>query len=117
MSSSLALPPSLLRLGSNSTQPCARESSSTNIGIKKIRLIENQNDILLAEEDLSWIRATFTKDELTVFETGGHLGNLAHPAVQKAILEALENLNPIRPKRGIGSAKEGKASFPSLVCE
>ena len=79
---------------------------------QKIRLIENQNDILLAEEDLKWIRATFTPDELTVFETGGHLGNLAHPAVQKAILGALEDLNPVpvKPKKHI--EKTEKLSVP-----
>ena len=79
---------------------------------KKIRLIENQNDILLAEEDLKWLTTTFPQNELTVFETGGHLGNLAHPAVQKAILGALEDLNPIAVKTKKGFEKTGRAVTP-----
>jgi hypothetical protein len=57
-----------------------------------IRLIVNRNDILLAEEDLEWLKTAIGPERLTIFEKGGHLGNLAHPAVQKAILRALEGL-------------------------
>lgn len=59
---------------------------------RQIRLILNQNDFLLAEEDLEWLRATFQPQHMAVFEQGGHLGNLTHPAVQKAILAALAGL-------------------------
>ena len=58
-----------------------------------IRLIVNRNDILLAEEDLQWMEEVIGPERLRIFEKGGHLGNLAHPAVQKAILKALEDLN------------------------
>jgi ABC-type transporter lipoprotein component MlaA/pimeloyl-ACP methyl ester carboxylesterase len=58
----------------------------------KIRLIVNRDDFLLPEEDLGWLKTTFAEDRLTVFEQGGHLGNLSHPAVQKAILRALAGL-------------------------
>ncbi len=57
-----------------------------------IRLIQNADDILLAPEDLAWLQSTFGSDRLTVFERGGHLGNLAYPDVQKAILQAIESL-------------------------
>ena len=57
-----------------------------------IRLIVNRNDILLAEEDLEWLKTAIGSERLTIFEKGGHLGNLAHPAVQKAIVGALEGL-------------------------
>jgi ABC-type transporter lipoprotein component MlaA/pimeloyl-ACP methyl ester carboxylesterase len=57
-----------------------------------IRLIVNRDDFLLPADDLAWLKTTFAPDQLTVFEQGGHLGNLSHPAVQKAILEALEGL-------------------------
>jgi len=57
-----------------------------------IRLIVNRNDILLAEEDLEWLKTAIGSEQLTIFEKGGHLGNLAHPAVQKAIVGALEGL-------------------------
>ena len=59
-----------------------------------IRVIVNQNDFLLTDEDLDWLRATFTPEQLTVFSKGGHLGNLFNPAVQKSILAAL---TPMRP--------------------
>jgi len=57
-----------------------------------IRIIVNQNDFLLADEDLAWLHATFTPEQLTVFEQGGHLGNLINPEVQKSILGALTGL-------------------------
>jgi ABC-type transporter lipoprotein component MlaA/pimeloyl-ACP methyl ester carboxylesterase len=63
-----------------------------------VRLIVNQDDFLLPEEDLAWLKTTFTEDQLTVFEQGGHLGNLSHPAVQKAILRALSGLQSSPPK-------------------
>jgi pimeloyl-ACP methyl ester carboxylesterase len=59
-----------------------------------IRVIVNQNDFLLAPDDITWLRATFTPEQLTVFEQGGHLGNLVNPAVQKAIVGALGDLKP-----------------------
>jgi ABC-type transporter lipoprotein component MlaA/pimeloyl-ACP methyl ester carboxylesterase len=62
-----------------------------------IRVIVNQNDFLLSDEDLAWLRATFSPEELTVFPQGGHLGNLSNPAVQKTILAALAGLKPARP--------------------
>jgi ABC-type transporter lipoprotein component MlaA/pimeloyl-ACP methyl ester carboxylesterase len=61
--------------------------SNTNI-----RVIVNQNDFLLADQDLEWLRATFTPEELTVFKEGGHLGNLFNPAVQKTIMGDLGGL-------------------------
>lgn len=57
-----------------------------------IRIIVNQNDFLLAEEDLGWLRATFTPEQLTVFARGGHLGNLTNPTVQKHIVDALTHV-------------------------
>jgi pimeloyl-ACP methyl ester carboxylesterase len=57
-----------------------------------VRIIVNQNDFLLADEDLAWLCATFAPERLTVFEQGGHLGNLVNPAVQRTILGALEGL-------------------------
>jgi ABC-type transporter lipoprotein component MlaA/pimeloyl-ACP methyl ester carboxylesterase len=63
-----------------------------------IRLIVNQDDFLLPDEDLIWLKATFPEDQLTIFEQGGHLGNLSHPAVQKAILRALAGLQSSPPK-------------------
>jgi len=63
-----------------------------------IRIIVNQNDFLLAGEDLAWLHATFAPGQLTVFPQGGHLGNLSNPTVQKTILEALAGLKALPPK-------------------
>lgn len=64
-----------------------------------VRVIVNQNDFLLADEDLAWLRATFGEERLTVFAQGGHLGNLSNPTVQKTIMEALTGLkaSPRKP--------------------
>ena len=63
-----------------------------------IRVIVNQNDFLLTDEDLAWLHTTFTPDQLTVFAKGGHLGNLFNPGVQKSILAALTPMRPPDPK-------------------
>ena len=63
-----------------------------------IRIIVNQNDFLLTDDDLAWLHATFATNQLTVFPQGGHLGNLSNPAVQKAILAALTPMRPPEPK-------------------
>jgi pimeloyl-ACP methyl ester carboxylesterase len=61
---------------------------------QNVRLIMTRNDILLANEDLEWLEATFEPERMKVFEKGGHLGNLTHPAVQKSIVGALDGLKP-----------------------
>lgn len=63
-----------------------------------VRILVNQNDFLLAAEDLAWLHATFSPEQLTVFAQGGHLGNLFNPAVQQALLGALAGLKPAPPK-------------------
>jgi ABC-type transporter lipoprotein component MlaA/pimeloyl-ACP methyl ester carboxylesterase len=62
-----------------------------------IRIIVNQNDFLLEDEDLAWLHATFAPEQVTVFPQGGHLGNLSNPAVQKTIVEALGGMKPSPP--------------------
>jgi ABC-type transporter lipoprotein component MlaA/pimeloyl-ACP methyl ester carboxylesterase len=57
-----------------------------------IRLILNRNDIVLNSTDLTWVEATFNPTQVTEFQEGGHLGNLGQPAVQQAILKALDGL-------------------------
>lgn len=60
----------------------------------KVRLIENENDILLEKQDLEWLRANFDSGHMKMFETGGHLGNLGKLEVRQAIVEALGGLSP-----------------------
>ena len=63
-----------------------------------IRLILNRNDFLLPDTDLAWLQATFDPSQITLFEHGGHLGNLAYPDVQKAIVGALDGLGALPQK-------------------
>jgi hypothetical protein len=63
-----------------------------------IRVIVNENDFLLADEDLAWLRTTVPANNLTVFSKGGHLGNLNNPTVQKSILAALTPMLPPEQK-------------------
>ena len=72
-----------------------------------IRLVLNQNDIFLADVDVAWVESTFAPSQVAVFPDGGHLGNLSQPAVQQAIIRALD---------GLGSPPEQKhAEHSSLT--
>ena len=62
---------------------------------QNVRLIVNRDDFLLPEGDLSWFKTVVAGDRLTIFEQGGHLGNLSHAAVQQAIVDALHGLRPL----------------------
>jgi len=52
----------------------------------------------MAAEDFAWIENTFAPANVTLFEHGGHLGNLSQPAVQQAVLQALDGLGAIQNK-------------------
>ncbi len=56
-------------------------------GLDKTRVITNRNDFLLRPEDREWCRSVFRGPRLKMFPGGGHLGNLADPAVGEAIAE------------------------------
>ncbi|HEX3720256.1 MAG TPA: VacJ family lipoprotein [Verrucomicrobiae bacterium] len=64
-------------------------------GNQNIRVVANRNDLFLEKEDVEWIESTFGADHVTLFEHGGHLGNLGQPAVQGAILDALKGLGEL----------------------
>ncbi len=64
----------------------------------KIRVIANRNDLFLAPQDVAWIENTFAPASVTLFEHGGHLGNLSQANVQQAILNALDGLGAIQNK-------------------
>jgi ABC-type transporter lipoprotein component MlaA/pimeloyl-ACP methyl ester carboxylesterase len=72
-----------------------------------IRVIANRNDILLEPGDLEWIESTFAPARVRLFDHGGHLGNLSAPAVQRAILGALDGLGSLQNK----SRREASLEF------
>ena len=90
-------------IGIDLTQPEIRAKASDlrvySAGLHSnpnIRLILNENDFLVTDDDLEWFQSTFRPDQLTVFKHGGHLGNLTLPALQKALLDAIEGLSPLQ---------------------
>jgi ABC-type transporter lipoprotein component MlaA len=58
----------------------------------KTRVIVNSNDFLLSSGDVLWLRSTFGSSRLTVFPSGGHIGNLATPQMQRQVLEYVSDL-------------------------
>jgi len=86
----LAAPESLEKAGNLRTYASGLRANPN------VRLIVNRDDFLLPEADLAWFKTVVPEDRIAVFEQGGHLGNLAHPAVQKAILAALDGLTPLK---------------------
>jgi ABC-type transporter lipoprotein component MlaA/pimeloyl-ACP methyl ester carboxylesterase len=80
--------PDVVKRGTDLTVYTAGLQANPNV-----RLIMNRNDFLLAKSDISWAEGTFAPSELTIFPDGGHVGNLSQPAVQQAILQALDGLS------------------------
>jgi ABC-type transporter lipoprotein component MlaA/pimeloyl-ACP methyl ester carboxylesterase len=79
--------PDVLKRGTDLTTYTAELRANPDI-----RLVLNRNDIFLAESDVEWVESTFAPARRTLFSDGGHLGNLSQPAVQQAILHALDGL-------------------------
>jgi ABC-type transporter lipoprotein component MlaA len=57
-------------------------------GMSEVRVFTNANDFIVSDQGRDWLRQTFG-NRVTIFPDGGHLGNLADPSVQQAILDAL----------------------------
>jgi hypothetical protein len=96
-------------VGKNATDlRCYSDELRTN---ENIRVIANRNDFLLADEDIAWLKATFAPGHLTLFDQGGHLGNLSQPAVQETILKGLQGLGaemPVASAAGAGAHAKPK---------
>ena len=58
---------------------------------KSAFVFTSNNDFLLSEDDHAWLGSTF-KERLTVFEGGGHTGNLYKKEVQDRIFSVLEGM-------------------------
>ena len=52
--------------------------------VKGLHLVLSDNDFLLNPQELNWLKTTFA-GKTTVFEQGGHLGELWRPELQEAI--------------------------------
>lgn len=63
---------------------------ATTVGV-----LTNENDFLLSDDDLGWLRGVFGAARIRTFADGGHLGNLSEPEVRDAIAIMLQRLrNP-----------------------
>jgi pimeloyl-ACP methyl ester carboxylesterase len=62
-------------------------------GSKTIRLIHNEDDIILAPGDIEYLQRLLGA-RMRVFPTGGHLGNMWHPAVVHTMVECLTDKEP-----------------------
>lgn len=53
-----------------------------------VKVVTNADDLILNTAELNWLRSTFG-ERATIFPTGGHCGNLAHPALTHYLQNAL----------------------------
>jgi hypothetical protein len=60
----------------------------------QLRVFANTNDFLTSSEDIAWLTDLVGREHVAFFPTGGHLGNLHKPEVQRAIMDSLEDLKP-----------------------
>jgi hypothetical protein len=58
----------------------------------KAYVLTNRNDFLLSPADVSWLGGTFGNSRLSLFPSGGHLGNLNSPPMQEALLKSLDGI-------------------------
>jgi ABC-type transporter lipoprotein component MlaA len=63
-------------------------------GNPKLRVFANRNDFLTSGEDIDWLTELVGPERVAFFPTGGHLGNLDQPEVQRAIMDSLADLLP-----------------------
>lgn len=61
-------------------------------GNAKIRHFANNNDFLASSADVDWLTETLGAEHVTVYPTGGHLGNLYKPEVQAEIMDSIADL-------------------------
>ncbi|MDX2167273.1 MAG: MlaA family lipoprotein [Deltaproteobacteria bacterium] len=64
-------------------------------GNRKLRVFVNQNDFLTSDADLAWLSQTVGEEQVRVFPSGGHLGNLHRPEVQIEVMQALDGVGAI----------------------
>ena len=58
----------------------------------KVRVFSNANDFLITPEDIRWLTGVLGEKNVTFYPKGGHMGNLHQPAVQRDVMDSLEDL-------------------------
>jgi hypothetical protein len=65
----------------------------------RLRVFANRNDFLTSSDDVAWLTQLVGPERVAFFPTGGHLGNLHEPEVQRAIMDSLVDLTPASAAR------------------
>ncbi len=84
--------------GANAAAEIARaaslKSSSGELRSRgdQLRIIFSSDDFLLREGDAAWLRGLAPAKHVTVFDHGGHMGQLAEQAGQAAVAQSLDGL-------------------------
>ena len=58
-------------------------------GNPSLRVFANANDFITSDEDVAWLVREIGPEHVSLFPTGGHLGNLYRPSVQDAIMDSI----------------------------
>lgn len=66
-------------------------------GNPKIEVFANRNDFLTSRDDVAWLSGLLGPDHVRFFPSGGHLGNLYRPDVQREIMDSLADLKGAAP--------------------
>lgn len=61
---------------------------------KNVHVFSTLNDFLLDDQDVLWMRDVFGDEQLTLFDDGGHLGNIYEEEVQDQIMASISALLP-----------------------
>jgi len=60
--------------------------------VPDLRIIASDDDFLLREGDLDWMRSLVPASHMKIMKKGGHMGHLAAEPGQRAVVESLEEL-------------------------
>ena len=60
----------------------------------KIRAFSSANDFLITREDVDWLTGLLGEENVTFYESGGHMGNLFLPDVQQDVIRSIADLLP-----------------------
>jgi hypothetical protein len=66
-------------------------------GDPRLRVFANRNDFLTSAADVDWLTELVGRERVEFFPTGGHLGNLHRPEVQRAIMDSIDDLREAAP--------------------
>lgn len=96
-----------------------RQIASTLSECPYIHIFHNKDDFIVSQEDLAWLASVVGESRMTVFNHGGHLGNLDLSAVREKIVQATDDIiiQNLENKKNTASGNHGAASPASMQTE